>query len=95
MDKEEKEKFINNIQHLNTVINDDNRLNNAVKNYYRKEGENLVLSFEPYSNRYTKFLCRHNLLPSFINEKKSLLLRNIIECESHRDKIIGYLKNTH
>ncbi len=95
MNKEEKEKFINNIQQLNTVINDDNRLNNAVKNYYRKEGENLVLSFEPYSNRYTKFLRRRNLLPSFINEKKILLLRNIIECESHRDKIVGYFKNLH
>ena len=90
-----KKKFINNIQQLNTVINDDNRLNNAVKNYYRKEGENLVLSFEPYSNRYTKFLRRHICFHHFINEKKILLLRNIIECESHRDKIIGYFKNIH
>ncbi len=95
MDKEEKERFLNNIQQLNMVITDDKLLNNAIKNYYCKEGKNLVFTFEPYSNRYTKFLYRRNLLPSFINEKKSLLLRNIIECESHRDKIIGYLKNTH
>jgi len=93
MNNEEKDRFINTIQQINSIINDDKQLNDIVKNYYRKEGKNLVSFFEPYSNRYAKFLYKHHLLPSFLNEKKILLLRNIIECESHRDKIIGYFKS--
>ena len=55
------------------------------KNYYS--------AFSPYSNRYLRYLCKHGLLPSFINKSKRYELLDYLECESHRDISIYSLKS--
>jgi len=69
----DKEQILERIETFNGIIQDESRLNDIVKNYYRKESKNLVSFFEPYSNRYAKFLYKHHLLPSFLNEKNSFI----------------------
>lgn len=85
--------FFRKIKELNNIIQDDNLLEKTVNHYYSTHGKSLALLFEPFTNRIFMGLRRRSLLPSFISKSKWLFIRNIIECESHRDKMIGYLKN--
>lgn len=93
MDEMKSMQFKKNIQQLNAIISDDILLNNAGKEYYQVDGKNLCRLFEPYTNRYLYGLRRRQLIPSFISKKKLLAIRNIVECEAHRDKLISYVKS--
>jgi poly-gamma-glutamate synthesis protein (capsule biosynthesis protein) len=88
----ERVEFDKKIQELNRIISDYNLLKQKVQDYYLTNGHKIFNLFEPYSNKYLVALRNRSLLPAFINKKKRLLIQNIIDCESHRDKIIGYLK---
>lgn len=93
MDEEKRNKFDNNIQRLNIIIKDDSLLKKAAEEYSLEEGKKICTIFEPYTNRYLYALLRRNLIPTLITKKKLLAIRNIIECEAHKDKIITYLKS--
>lgn len=94
MDDEKRSHFEENIRQLNTVISDDSQLNKSSNEFFLKDIKNLKALFEPYSNRYLLGLYRRNLLPTLISKKKLLAIKNFIECESHHDKLIYYLKKS-
>lgn len=85
--------FFKNIDSINSVIENDKLLDEKLSEYYMKSGRGLSLLFEPFQNRIINGLRRRSLFPRFISKSKWNIMRNIIECESHRDKIIGYFKN--
>jgi len=84
--------FNENINRLNYIIEDDYRLNKYFDEFVKSHIKEVVLVFEPYSNRYLSSLRKRNFLPSFINKKSLLKIRNYIECEAHRDVIIKALR---
>ena len=89
---ENKALFYSEIVRLNKIIADDKLLVENYLNFVNEQKTEMLLSFEPYDNRYLKGLRRRGLIPSFISRKKKNLLLNIIRCEAHRDVLLNVLK---
>lgn len=94
MNGAEKKSFLEKIQRINEIIEDDDALQNAVNDYYMRGAFHYLFALEPYSGRVLRKLFSLKLLPSFLNKKKILSLVNSVECESHRDKFLYILKNS-
>ena len=92
MNTEEKENFENKILDLNNVISDDKLHIKEYQRYLSAKKQEYLLRMIPYTNRYANALARRGLLPNFINSKRRVLLRNMIECESHRGILLNALK---
>jgi poly-gamma-glutamate synthesis protein (capsule biosynthesis protein) len=79
------------IEKLNTLITDHNKLRLAIDKYYSSCAKQYSDIFEPIINRYY-LACKHRgYLPSLISYKRKLKAENYICCESHRDKLTWWL----
>ena len=85
--------FINKISELSKIIESPNLLQTNFEMYCQRLKKNTTTELSPFANKYLKALCRRNLLPSFLNKKKSIELYNLIRCESLRDVAINTLLN--
>ena len=88
----EKTAFDRRIDEINAVISDKSALEAILENHFSSGERRMQLLFEPYSSKFFKRLWWHKLLPSFFGNKKRRVLLNKIECESHREKLLYYLK---
>lgn len=93
LSKEEDMSFYDNIDELNRIIVDERTLQNEFLSFCQMKAKNYYSVFSPYSNRYLRYLCKHGMLPSFIDKSKNCELLNYIECESHRDIVLYSLRN--
>ncbi len=84
--------FFERLQVLNKIIADNKRLKEEVRKYYDQQSPKINLWLEPYDNRWLYGLRRRNLIPSFVCREKLMWFLNFIDCESHRDKILHYLR---
>lgn len=84
--------FRDDLMHKNEIIKDPEKLSQAVENYY----ESMIKSCEgvatPFSNKYLKELVKRGYLPKCISANKKILWKAYIDCESHRDVMLNYLK---
>ena len=80
--------FIEQLQHLNSIIEDRTQLTNSVNAYYDSCKIIEKRTFEPYRNQVLMRFYSIGLLPKFIKGSKRLSILNRIACESHRDKVI-------
>jgi len=85
-----REAFDEQIKTLNSIINNTEKLDKAVDSYYASCDKGMSLGFQPYNTRLTKGLYMRGLLPSLI-KGKLCVMRNMIDCESHRDKVLHFL----
>lgn len=85
MNTMEKENFNSNIDKLNSIINDENKIIYEFREFCKNNINNYNIIFSPYSNRFLRTLCKRGLIPSFLNKKRTLHILNNIRCESHRD----------
>ena len=88
----DRSSFEKRLQELNEIISDSNRLMKETIEYYRKSIKSTHFAFEPYYGKVLNKLYFWGLLPNFINKSKLIKLKNMIMCESHRDKTMFYLK---
>lgn len=86
-----KDQYDKSIRKLNDIIINKQHLVSSY-NSFIDSSSNLCAEFSPYSNRILNALCRHHLLPSFMNRNKRRLILAYIQCESHLPKVIKYLK---
>ena len=80
------------LKQLNAIIGNQTELRNAVSSYYQRCSKFELSMFEPYSGRIFSKLLSMGLLPRFLPKKKALMIRNHIECQSHRYKLIYAIK---
>ncbi len=92
MDKNVKDSFFENIDAINTVIANDDLLQNKFHENVNKMRDLILLAFEPYSNRYMRSLRLRKWIPSVISNRKKVIMWNVITCESHRDIVCEALK---
>lgn len=85
--------FEKSIVALNEIISDNTKLKSEYIKWIRKTSKAYLLAFEPYINRYMAGLYLRGLLPSFITKSKKYRLLNILECESHLERIIQAVKD--
>lgn len=83
--------FCKKIEKLNGIIADADLLNKLFLDFAKTKKKGMLSNFYPFSNRYMKALYHRNLLPSFWNKKKALAIRNMVNCEAHRDILINIL----
>lgn len=88
----ELEAFSPKVERLNDIISNKEKLESAVNDYYRSFAEYEKSCLEPYSGRICNKLFNLGFLPSFLKKNKALIVRNHIDCESHRDKLLFALK---
>ena len=92
--EQEQQVFEKRIEELNEIIADPGELQ-ARYNKLLFDTLNLYLFYvEPYRSRIAKFLYRKHLLPSFMRPKY-VELNNVIQCESHRERLINALNTEH
>lgn len=80
------------VSQLNSVIVDRNLLTNANFQYFTETSKLVESRLEPITNEFYKKLRYKNLVPSFISIKFLKLLYNLVECESHRDRLLHFLQ---
>ena len=90
----ENNAFDDSLRKLNTIINNRQMLLEETEKYYCSEQNKIYNVLEPIQNRILAGLQRHHLLPSLVTNKWLLKLQDFILCESHRDKVDYFLKNT-
>lgn len=79
--------FYESLDKLNKTIANPAELQNALNTYYKECAKKYLSAFEPYSSKITRKFYHMGYLPSTLDEYRSLLLYNYIECESHLDKV--------
>lgn len=81
--------FDKKISELNTIISNPILLKDECNKYYTESKISLFL--QPIRNRWILAAQKRGLFPSFITKKWIPVLTNVVNCESHRDKLIHYL----
>ena len=90
--EEEKQSFVKSIEELNAIIANHAELDARYKEMKRNTRMKYRAYIEPYKSRLMSFLFRKHLLPSFMRRKYTII-KNIIQCESHRDRLLDALSN--
>lgn len=83
--------FSKELENLNVIIQDDQLLGQA----YKEFAENMTQQYDAFLNPYEGKLAslfKKGLLPNVFSVKKKRLLLNLIRCESHRDVLEIILK---
>ena len=88
-----KDKFNQEINILNRIISDEKNLKHEVDKYYSSIHLEIKSIFQLWDGRFFRKLYKIGLLPNTFSLKKILKIRNLTECESHRDKLLHFLKN--
>ena len=83
--------FEERIKELNSIISSPQKLQEETYAYYSRNKKNIHMAFEPYRGRILNKLYLLGLLPSFLSNNKKKKLLNLLQCESHRDKVLHNL----
>lgn len=89
----EHESFNKTINKLNTIIINDKQLQEAYEKWVKKNEKEYLRTFEPYNSRIFNALYYRGLLPSFLAKRRLLRIYNMINCESHLDRLRLCIKN--
>lgn len=84
--------FNEDINRLNSIIQDDRLLEEKFSVYCQSVFPMYDAFIEPNLGRYINALRKRKLFPGLLSKKKRLLLLNLARCESHRDVLLRMLK---
>lgn len=84
--------FFDNINEFNTIIADDNLLENKYTQYLETGKRFFDFCLEPYDHGIMSKLFFRGITPPLFPKKKVTLIENMVVCESHRDRLMYYLK---
>lgn len=88
---EQQKDFTNQLDKLNAIIADSEMLNQHWQQWTQSH-DKMLLDFSPYTCRILRYMARKHLLPMCLNSKRTALILNRIDCESHRDMATYLLK---
>ncbi len=89
----DRNKFFENIERLNNIIGDDNKLEESFQVFKKKVGKMYRAFIEPHNLRYLHVFQSRGWLPSFLTKRKKNLLLNLSRCESHREVMVSILND--
>lgn len=84
--------FDSRLKELNEIIGDDTALIAETQSFYSKSEKQLGILFEPI-NPYFRKLQLRGLLPSLLGVEQKKIIKNYLNCESHRDKLLWWASN--
>lgn len=85
--------FRDELKRLNVIIGNRDLLNREVNQYYDSMEKSCEGVLTPFVSDYAKELVRRGLLPKMIARSKKLLWKAYLDCESHRDVMLHFLKS--
>lgn len=85
------EDFKNNIEQLNTIIADDDKLNDCFDKLV--DSKKPLYPFLPYGNHYLRALYGRGYLSDFMTRLRKVKIFNAISCETHREVLLRYFEN--
>ena len=85
--------FEENLKQINQVIASPQALEEAYLKYLERVDELYHALFTPYAGRWMEALCEKRLLPTLFPKAKWPKMLNLIECESHREKLTHFIRN--
>lgn len=93
MEGERKRLFEEDIHSFCQVIASPEALENAYLKHLENVDDLYHALFTPYVGRWTEALCEKRLLPMLFPKAKWPKMLNMIECESHREKLTHFIRN--
>lgn len=91
--KASKKQFIHNIHKLNEIIADRHLLHQSLVEKYRETEDSYAMALQPYTSKVLLSMFSRGFLPNLFSTKKYISYLNYIQCDSHRDRLIQYLKD--
>ncbi len=91
LDKESEIAFKRRINDLNEIIASPYKLSEQQDKYSLEHRRFILSCFTPWTNRWLLAAYIRGLLPSFLNKRKRLVIKNRVTCESHRELTIKEL----
>ena len=85
--------FLGRIEKINTVISSPEALKENYNHFLEDTKGRFLSLLTPYSKRWARALYEKKLLPAYYPKKKWIELLNNIECESHRERLIYFIKS--
>lgn len=92
LDEANRKVFLNEITQLNDVISNPQSLVETYEAYLESTSGYLRPIFTPYSKKWSDALFSKGLLPFYYPKNKWPFVLNKIECESHRERLIDFIK---
>jgi poly-gamma-glutamate capsule biosynthesis protein CapA/YwtB (metallophosphatase superfamily) len=92
LDPEERKVFNKELERLNQIITDDERLETEFQEYCKSVYPMYDAFIEPYFGKYITALRKRGFFPKLMSRRKRLLLLNLTRCESHREVLLRMLK---
>ena len=81
------------IEHINKMISDEHALHEEYTRLLQSTNNRHLTLFTPYTSYLAQALCEKGFLPAYYPKRKWPSILNMIECESHRERLIYYIKN--
>ncbi len=88
-----KANFEKRLQELCDIITDDQKLFSQNEKWMQKGGRFYMSIFQPYRGKIMNSLYMRGILKSLVPNIMKNRIRDYIECESHRDKLLYLIKN--
>lgn len=76
---------------LSNIISDRTSLIEEINKYYSKCQKNIYTRLQPWPDKYFKSAFYRGWLPSLISKRSLNWLKNVVLCQSHRDKLEYFL----
>ena len=89
---QEKLNFFDDLELLNKVIQDDDKLNTEFSIFTSKRLRSYLSALQPYPGYLLSGAYRKGVLPNLLSKPKILRQLNMIRCEAHRDIYMASLK---
>lgn len=90
--EQEKLNFFDDLDLLNKVIQDDDKLNTEFSRLTSERLRSYLSALQPYPGYLLSGAYRKGILPSLLSKPKMLSQLNMIRCEAHRDLYMASLK---
>lgn len=80
------QRMLDEVKEISAVIADRDKLKQVNDEYRISRSRGVMASLQPYPSRYLRAIYRElHLLPSILSKRNVLMLKNMLDCESHRD----------
>jgi poly-gamma-glutamate synthesis protein (capsule biosynthesis protein) len=89
MDELMKKEMLANVNELNNIIADDEKLKEEFNKHLDSWKPIMNTWIQPYKGKLLASLHKRGFLPSLIGNRKKLLLTNLVRCEAHRDILMN------
>lgn len=91
LNKEEKIRFDQTIEELNSCILNPVLLNEKFIEFCKTQKNSINIILSPYKNKYLQELFIRGFLPDFFDKQDKISLLDYIKCEAHRDVLLENL----